>query len=83
MTFTSHINHIASKASKVLNFLNETYINAQHRQKPLHISVWSDPSWNMPAQYGIDTSTTKSILLIEYSIEQLAGHCVIMTDIVV
>ena len=36
----------------------------------------------MPAQYGIHTSTTKSILLIEYSVEQLAGYCVIMPDIV-
>ena len=35
----------------------------------------------MPAQYEIHTSTTKSILLIEYSVEQLAGHCVIMRDI--
>ena len=34
----------------------------------------------MPAQYGIHTSTTKSILLIEYSIGQLTGRCVIMTD---
>ena len=32
----------------------------------------------MPAPYGIHTSTTKFILLIEYNIEQLAGHCVIM-----
>ena len=35
----------------------------------------------MPAQYEIHTSTTKSILLIEYNVEQLAGHCVIMRDI--
>ena len=36
----------------------------------------------MPAQYEIHTSATKSILLIEYSVEQLAGHCVIIADIV-
>ena len=35
----------------------------------------------MPAQYEIHTSTTKSILLIEYSVEHLAGYCVIMRDI--
>ena len=34
----------------------------------------------MPALYGIHTSTTKFILLIEYNIEQLAGHCVISYD---
>ena len=32
---------------------------------------------------GSHTSTTKFILLIEYNVEQLAGHCVIMIDIVV
>ena len=37
----------------------------------------------MPAPYGIHTSTTKFILLIEYNVEQLAGHCVIMIDIAV
>ena len=84
ITFTSLINCTVSKASKVLKFLKQNlHINAEHRQKPLPISVWSDPCWNMPAQYGIHTSTTKSILLIEYAVEQLAGHCVIMTDIVV
>ena len=35
----------------------------------------------MPAQYEIHTNTTKSMLLIEYSVEQLVGHCVIMRDI--
>ena len=44
MTFTSHINYIVSKATKVLNFLKRTYINDQHQQKPLPISVWSDLS---------------------------------------
>ena len=34
----------------------------------------------MPAQYGIHTSDTKSMLLIEYSVEQLVGHCVANYD---
>ena len=44
MTFTSHINHTVSKASKVLNLLPKAklsymMVNAQHKQKPLPISV--------------------------------------------
>ena len=55
-------------------------INKSHR---LYQFGPTHPSIIMPALYGIHTSTTKFILLIEYNVEQLAGHCVIMIDIAV
>ena len=83
MSFTSHINHMVSKASKILNFLKQNLRKCQTSTKATaYISLvqpileYASSVWD-PYQYK------KFILSLESSVEQLAGHCAITTDIVV
>ena len=68
MTFALHINHIVSKAAKVLNCECETYSTLT---KPAQYAIHTSTTKSI---YVIDRI---------YSVEQLTGRCVIMIDIYV
>ena len=83
MQWSSHINNLAIKASKVLNFIKRNLSNCSSETKASAYLSLVHPVMSMPPVFGTPMKLLIFRHLRKYNVEQLDGHSLIMEGTVV